>query len=127
MTLATLLVLICSVVTFVTAYPDDLAYNPGMSGSLNTIAIENHKTIISNFIIEKLNGVHLPNITFGSEDGMHGSVNVNTYLISYVTEDQVTLTFHEEDNAITFTLSNCMAKFHSNELYAKEKFIHTTG
>jgi hypothetical protein len=39
------------------------AYNPGVSASLNTIAIEHHKQFIANFILKALNTVNIPNIT----------------------------------------------------------------
>jgi len=55
-----------------------LNYNPGVVASLNTIVIENHKVLLSNFIIEKLNGVQIPDIPFAS-GGISGGVSNNTY------------------------------------------------
>ena len=55
-----------------------LNYNPGVVASLNTIVIENHKMLLSNFIIEKLNGVHIPDIPFTHGD-VSGGVSNNTY------------------------------------------------
>ena len=68
----------------------DFTFEPGIAGSLNTIAVENHKRLISNFIIEKLNGVKLPDIPFGSTaenglaSGISGVIGSNTYLIDWV-------------------------------------------
>jgi hypothetical protein len=121
------LVLLYTVATFATAQSNDLLYNPGATASLDTIAIENHKTILANFILKKLNGVKIPNIPFGTEDGIHGYINNNTYVLSYVIEDQVTVVYHEEDNAITFDITNVMAKFHSNDLYAQDGILKTYG
>lgn len=55
-----------------------LNYNPGVVASLNTIVIENHKMLLSNFIIEKLNDVKIPDIPFAS-GAISGGVSNNTY------------------------------------------------
>jgi hypothetical protein len=48
-------------------------------------------------------------------------------LLTYVKEDQVTVSYHEDDNAISFYISDVMCKFHSNLIEVKDGFIHTTG
>jgi len=55
-----------------------LNYNPGVVASLNTIVIENHKMLLANFVIEKLNGVHIKNIPF-AHGNISGGVSNNTY------------------------------------------------
>ena len=68
----------------------DFTFEPGIAGSLNTIAVENHKRLISNFIIEKLNGVKLPDIPFGSTaenglaSGISGVIGSSTPFIEYM-------------------------------------------
>lgn len=59
------------------------AYNPGVSASLNTIAIEHHKQFIANFILKALNTVHIPDIPIDTS-GVTGSISNNTYELSMV-------------------------------------------
>lgn len=79
--------------------------------------LEHHKLLITNFILEKLNTVKIPDIPFGStaENGISGQIANNSYELSYVKNpDLITINYHEEDNAITFTVLGLMAKFRSN-------------
>lgn len=118
------------VVMFTVTSAQDFAYNPGAVLSIDTIMIENHKLPITNFILEKLNTVKIPNIPFGSaeENGISGQIANNTYELAYVTDrDKITIDYHPEDNAITFTVLDVMAKFHSNLVEVQDGFIHTTG
>jgi hypothetical protein len=58
-------------------------YNPGVTASLNTIAVEHHKQFIANFILKALNTVDIPDIPIDSS-GVTGGVNNNTYELSMV-------------------------------------------
>ena len=65
-----------------------LSYNPGITGSMDTVLIENHKKFLANFIISKLNTVHIPDITIVSGNLTVALLN-NTYQIQYTVEDQI--------------------------------------
>ena len=118
--------LACIVVT-VTAQLD---FNPGIVASVNTDLIHKHRLKITNFILEKLNTVKIPDIPFGSteENGISGYINNNTYELAYLhDENLITVDYHVADNALTFTILDVMAKFRSNDVHVQDGIIKTNG
>lgn len=100
--------------------------NPGITASAHTRLIENHKTFLANFIIDKLNTVQIPNITIPSGNLTVAMWNC-TYEIDHATIDQIDLLMNETANSVYFVISPLMAKFKSNNFTIHDGILRTSG
>jgi hypothetical protein len=93
--------------------------------------IENHKLILANFILEKLNTVKIPDIVVktgnDTNPGIQFNMTENWYNLDYATEDMVTLKTDTTNNSIYFVIEPLMCKFTSSNLVIADGPIKTSG